>query len=78
MIGYGRDVPEILLEGQGFPSEGMVNGLGIIDTSSVQADTCAYTAGVSHLSFKCIFIINGIDSLNRSLEGCGDVLLGPG
>ena len=28
-VGNGRDVPEILLEGQGCPTEGMLNGLGI-------------------------------------------------
>ena len=73
-IGYGRDIPKILLKGQGFPLEGMLNGF-CINASGIQADTCTNAAGVSHPSFECRFIINGIDLLvSGSLEGCGDVL----
>ena len=51
----------------------MLDGFSI-DASGMQADTCTYAGGVSHPLVKCRFVINGINSLSRSPEGCGDVL----
>ena len=67
-IGYGGDVLEIILEGQGFPTKGMLDGFGI-DISSMQADTCANAGRVRRPAFECSFIVDGIDSLSGTPEG---------
>ena len=48
----------------------MLDSFGI-DASGMQAGAGADAAGVSWSSLECRFVIDGVDALSGSPEGCG-------